>query len=400
VDSPYAWWRLGASLALSSIGGVGIWSVVVVLPAVQAEFAVDRGTASIPYTATMLGFGLGGVLMGHLTDRFRIILPVGVGALALLVGYVASAHVTSLWQFSLIQGVVIGFLGCSSTFGPLVADVSHWFRRRRGIAVAICASGNYLSGTIWPPIVEPLVAAYGWRATHVGIGLFCAVTMLPLLLALRRRAPRQPGETAARVASAPAPAPLGFTPNALQALLVLAGLSCCIAMSMPQVHIVAYAGDLGHGVARGAEMLALMLGFGVISRMASGWIADRIGGVRTFLAGTLLQCVSLALYLPFESLMALYLVSALFGLSQGGIVPSYAIIVREQFPASETGVRVGLVFMATTFGMALGGWLTGLIFDLTGSYHAGFTHGILWNLLNISIALWLFFRTTRRPALA
>lgn len=179
----------------------------------------------------------------------------------------------------------------------------------------------------------------------------------------------------------------------LQVLLVIAGLACCIAMSMPQVHIVAYCGELGYGVARGAEMLSLMLGLGVVSRLASGLIADRIGGVGTLILGSTLQCLALIFYLPFDGLT---FVSALFGLSQGGIVPSYALIVREYFPAREAGARVSLVLMATVVGMAAGGWMSGAIYDLTGSYQAAFLNGIAWNLVNMSIALWLLMGRLRR----
>jgi MFS family permease len=401
VESAYAWRRLAASLALSTIGGVGLWSVVVVLPAVQAEFDVARGSASLPYTATMLGFALGGILMGRLADRFGIVVPLLVSSLALGLGYALAAHAPSLTQFALAQGLVIGALGSSVTFAPLVADVSHWFTRRRGIAVSICASGNYLAGTVWPPVLQHFTATRGWRPTMVGVGGFCLLTMLPLTLALRRRAP---------VAHTPAPMETGaigssaarVSPGRLQALLMVAGLGCCVAMSMPQVHIVAYAKDLGLGVANGAQMLSLMLGLGVVSRLASGWIADRIGGVRTLLLGSALQCVTLMLFLPVHGLAALYVVSALFGLSQGGIVPSYAIIVRESFAPREAGARIGAVVMATIVGMALGGWMSGAIFDLTGSYQAAFINGIIWNLLNLVVAFWLLGlpRPRRIPALA
>ena len=391
------WWRLLASLALSTIGGIGLWSVVVALPTIEAEFGVDRGGASLPYTATMVGFALGGVLMGRLADRFGIMVPVMLSACMLGIGYVAAAQATSLWQFILAQALLIGLLGSSSTFGPLVADVSLWFKRRRGIAVAVVASGNYLAGTIWPPLLQHAIAAVGWRRAHMAIGALCVVTMLPLALALRRRPPLEDSRAAghARVFAGLS----SVSPSALQALLVVAGLGCCIAMSMPQVHIVAYCADLGYGPARGAEMLSLMLGFGVVSRLGSGLIADRIGGVRTLLLGSTLQCMALFFYLPFDGLMSLYVVSALFGLAQGGIVPSYALIVRDHFPAREAGARISLVLMASVLGMALGGWMAGAIFDLTGSYRAAFLNGIAWNLLNMSIALWLLLSHPRPRAL-
>jgi MFS family permease len=389
VETPYAWRRLVVSLLLSTIGGIGLWSAIVVLPSVQAEFGIARASASLPYTATMVGFAFGGILMGRIADRFGIIVPLIGGAVALSLGYVAAAYTTSLWQFAVVQGLIIGLLGSSATFGPLIADVSHWFTRNRGIAVGICASGNYLSGTIWPPVLQHFIDMVGWRQTHIGIGVFCAVTMLPLTLALRRPTPMSHRSTPSMAAAIGSSMP-ATSSNVLQWMLVLAGLACCVAMSMPQVHIVAYCGDLGYGVARGAQMLSLMLGFGVVSRLASGWISDRIGGVRTLLLGSALQCLTLLFYLPFDGLASLYIVSALFGLSQGGIVPSYAMIVREYFPPHEAGTRVGLVLMATIIGMAVGGWMSGAIFDLTGSYQAAFINGILWNVLNLSIAFWLW----------
>jgi MFS family permease len=389
VDSAYAWARLVAALLLSTIGGVGMWSVVVALPPVQAEFAAGRSDASLPFTLTMIGYGLGGVLMGRLSDRFGVLAPVIAGTVALAFGYACAGLSAHLWQFTLAQGLLIG-VGSSATFAPLLADTSMWFARRRGVAVAIFASGNYLAGTVWPPVVQHYIESAGWRATYIGIALFCAVTVLPLAaLVLRRRTPIDaPASSGSAATSTAVPLP-GLSPAALQALLIVAGVSCCVAMSMPQVHIVAYCGDLGYGAARGAQMLSLMLGFGILSRLASGWIVDRIGGVRTLLLGSSLQMLALALFLGFDGVASLYVISALFGLFQGGIVPSYAIIVREYFPAREAGARLGAVLMATLFGMALGGWMSGAIFDLTGSYDAAFANGLLWNLLNVAIAAWL-----------
>jgi MFS family permease len=392
ADSALAWRRLAAGLLLSTVGGVGMWSVVVALPAVQAEFRVPRADASLPYTLTMICFGLGGMLLGRLSDRFGVISAVVAGAVCLALGYAVASLTGSLWQFALVQGLLIG-LGSSATFAPLLADASHWFARRRGIAVAIIASGNYLSGTLWPPVLQHFIATQGWRATYLGVGGFCLMTMLPVALALRGR---PPGITpiAGRVHTTTS----GLPPRTLQILLTIAGLSCCVAMSMPQVHIVAYCADLGYGPARGAEMLSLMLGFGIVSRLASGWITDHIGGLRTLLVGSSLQALALLLFVPFDGLLSLYAISALFGLFQGGIVPSYAIIVREYFPAREAGTRLGIVIMATVFGMALGGWLSGAIFDLTGSYQAAFVNGVLWNVLNLSIVVWLLQHTRRRLA--
>ena len=400
VESGYAWLRLTVALALSTIGGVGMWSVVVALPAVQAEFGVARAEASLPYTLTMIGFGLSSIVMGRLADRFGIMVPVILGTLALALGYVLAGSASSLWQYTLAQGLLIG-VGSSSTFAPLLAHTSLWFVRRRGIAVAIFASGNYLAGVLWPPIVQYFIQNAGWRHTYVGIGVLCVTTMLPLALLLRRPPPLIGLEpSGAGKAAHASEKPLGLSRNALQTLLIIAGLACCVAMSMPQVHLVAYCSDLGYGPARGAQMLSLMLACGIVSRVSFGFICDRIGGLRTLLLGSTLQGVALLLFLPFDTLVSLYVISALFGLFQGGIVPSYAIIVREHFPPREAGARVGAVITATLFGMALGGWMSGAVFDLTGSYRAAFINGILWNLLNVSIAVWLLLRARLRPAFA
>jgi MFS family permease len=392
AESAYAWVRLTACLLIGSVGSVGMWAVVVALPAVQAEFQVARADASLPYTLAMIGFGLGAVVIGRLVDRFGIVVPVVGATLTLGLAFIASAFAPTLMTFA-IANLLIG-VGSSATFAPLIADISHWFTRRLGIAVAICASGNYLGGAIWPPIVQRLVEAYGWRVNQVVVGIVCIALMLPLVLVLRRRLAAQQTATATATAGG-ASASLGLHPYALFALLCLAGVACCVAMSMPQVHIVAYCGDLGYGVARGAEMLSLMLGFGIISRIASGFVADRIGGLATLLIGSVLQGVALFLYLLFDGLTPLYVISALFGLFQGGIVPMYAVIVREYFPPKMAGTLVGLAIMATIFGMALGGWMSGAIFDLTGSYWQAFANGLMWNLLNGAIAVLLLRRRNR-----
>jgi MFS family permease len=395
-DSAQAWLRLAATMLVSTIGGVGMWSVVVALPAVQAEFAVPRAEASLPFTMAMLGFAVGGVIMGRLLDIAGILGPLAVGAVALSVGYLGAASAGSLVVFALAHAV-IGF-GTSVTFGPLMADISYWFVRRRGVAVTLCSSGNYIAGTLWPPVVQHSIALYGWRATHAAIGFSCGVAMFLIgLIALRARAPAVP-LNASSVARTATPAALGLSSGALQTLLALASVCCCVAMSMPQVHIVAYCGDLGYGVARGADMLALMMAFGIVGRIGSGFIADRFGGLPTLMLGSALQGVALLLYLLYDGLVSLYVISAVFGLFQGGIVPSYAIIVREYFPAKEAGARIGLILMVSLFGMALGGWMSGYIFDLTGSYQAAFFNGLGWNVVNGTIVLWLLLR--RRAGVA
>jgi MFS family permease len=395
-DSRQAWVRLALALVIGSIGSVGMWSVVVVLPVVQAEFGATRGAVSLAFTLTMLGFGLGGVVTGRITDRFGI-----VAAMALSIAFLGSAYVlaglsTTLWQFIAVY-FLIG-LGTSATFAPLMAEASHWFERYRGLAVTIVASGNYVGGTIWPPLVNWGTQASGWRATHIAIGIFCAVAMTIFLLVLRARIG---GAKVRDHDSAPPPrVDLQLSTNTLTVMLCIASISCCVAMSMPQVHIVAYCGDLGYGVARGAEMLSLMMAFGIVSRIGSGFLADRIGGIRTLLIGSVAQGFALLFYLFFDGLSSLYVISAMFGLFQGGIVPSYAIIVREAMPAREAATRVGIVIFASVIGMSFGGWVSGVIFDATGSYAAAFMNGLAWNAVNVAIMVALLLRARSRLALA
>ena len=393
IDGSAARVRMVASLLLATLGAAGMWSMVVVLPAVQAEFGVERGVASLAYTAVMVGFGLGNYLFGRAIDRFGAALPVAAAAILLGAGFMLSSVATAFWQLIVIQGFLIG-VGSAASFGPLLADISHWFLRRRGIAVTAVACGNYLGGMLWPLVMQPMMTAGGWRFSYLLIGIICLVAMLPLAAMLRR----PPPHLAAGNADAPVAdlRSAGMSPAMLQWLLIVAGVACCVAMSMPQVHIVAYCVDLGFGMARGSEMLSVMAGAGIISRLASGLIADRIGGLKTLLLGSTGQMLALFLYLPFDGLASLYAVSLIFGLSQGGIVPMYAIAVREHMPAREAGGRVGIVIMATIAGMALGGWLSGEIYDRTGSYQAAFINGVAWNLANMTIIGAILWRSRPR----
>jgi MFS family permease len=401
IDSRYAAWRLLTTVLLVTLGNSSMYVVAVVLPEVQQEFNVSRADASLPYTLMMICLGIGGVWTGKMADRHGITRVLWMGSVAVCAGFVCAGLSPNIWTFGLAHGLLLGLLGGASTFAPLMADTSLWWNKRRGIAVAICASGNYVAGTLWPPIAQLGIETIGWRQTYIGMGLVCGVGMALLSLRMRQRPPLVLHDTATAKATDvkdDPQRPFGLSLNQAQLALSVAGLSCCVAMSMPQVHIVAYCSDLGYGAARGAEMLSLMLACGIVSRLVSGWICDHIGGIRTLLLGSALQGLALLLFLPFDGMVPLYVISGLFGLFQGGIVPSYAIIVREYFPPQEAGARVGSVIMATLVGMALGGWLSGKVFDLTGSYQAAFINGLAWNLLNLTIASWLYWRVRQQSA--
>ncbi len=391
-DSLYSWTRLLIALLLATVGNIGMWVVVIVLPDIQQEFKIDRGTASIPFALTMVGFAIGNWVMGHVVDRYGITKTIILAATVNTAGYIAAMYVNNVYYLSILQ-FFIG-LGTAAAFGPLIADTSHWFLKRRGIAVALIASGNYFSGAIWPPLFNNTLQSDGWRDVYWILALSTVFIMIPLSFLLAKKI----SEETARIsdaASSDKRQNVSISPKALTILLSIAGIGCCVAMSMPQVHIVAFCIDLGFGPAVGAEMLSLMLIGGIISRLINGLIADKLGGVYTLLIGSTLQCIALFLYLPFDGLVSLYIVSLVFGLSQGGIVPSYAIIIREYLPGADAGTRVGFVMMCTIMGMAIGGWMSGWIYDLTGSYAAAFWNGIVWNFLNIAIVLFLITRNRK-----
>ncbi len=398
LDSAASWTRLGMSLLVAVVGNVGMWVVILILPAVQAEFGIDRAAASMPYTATMVGFALGNFWIGRAVDRWGMASALIGAAVLDALAYALAAASGSVTALSLTHAA-LGF-GTAASFGPLIADASQWFLKRRGIAVALVASGNYLSGAIWPLLLTGLLETQGWRVVYLALAALTLATVVPLALFLRRPLPLEMAQQSTRLAALRAGS-TGLSPRALQWLLALAGVGCCMAMSMPQVHIVAYCVDLGYGPAVGAEMLSLMLFGGVASRIASGLLADVLGGVRTLLIGSVLQGLALVLYLPSAGLASLYVVSLVFGLAQGGIVPAYAMIVREYLPAREAGARIGFVMMATIAGMALGGWMSGWIYDLTGSYRAAFLNGIGWNAMNLGIIVLVLLRSRPRlPAAA
>ena len=377
--------RLTTALALMTLGCSAMYAGVMVLEPLALELGTGRGNSSLIYGTFMIGFALGGVFMGRLADRMGIMIPALIGSLALPAGFYLAAHASSILEICLAFSLLCGFLGSSFSMAPLIADISHWFSRRRGLAVGITFSGSYVAGAIWPPILQRMFDAQGWRESFIDLALLTLILMALLSLLLYPRPPmnEQQPETGSVDSKSANSLVSGGT---LQSLIYLAGFGCCVAMAMPQIHIVPYVMDLGHPAIRGAEMLGLMLGFGVISRIGSGWLSDRIGGLATLLLGSALQLAVLIAFLTGNSLVFLYGISIAFGLSQGGIVPSYTIILRAFFPPEQAGWRISTSFLFTVAGMAFGGWIAGLLYDLTGSYTVSFLNAIGFNILNLWIA--------------
>ncbi len=377
--------RLATVLALMTLGCSAMYAGVMVLEPLALELNTGRGNSSLIYGTFMIGFALGGVFMGRLADRMGIMIPALIGSLALPAGFYLAAHASSILEICLAFSLLCGFLGSSFSMAPLIADISHWFSRRRGLAVGIAFSGSYVAGAIWPPILQRMFDAQGWRESFVDLALLTLILMALLSLLLYPRSPiNEQLPTASSTNSSLTNS--AISAGTLQSLIYLAGFGCCVAMAMPQVHIVPYVMDLGHPAIRGAEMLGLMLGFGVISRIGSGWLSDRIGGLATLVLGSALQLAVLIAFLTGNSLVFLYGISIAFGLSQGGIVPSYTIILRAFFPPKQAGWRISTSFLFTIAGMAFGGWIAGLLYDLTGSYSVSFFNAIGFNILNLWVA--------------
>lgn len=396
-DSRDAWIVAYASAALIMIGLGATLLLAVSLKQIAADFGWPRAVPSLAYAFCLLAEGVGGIFMGLWSER-RGMAPVTLlGATSIGVGLILVSLMKAPWQMYLAYGLLVGLFGVSTLFSPLIANTTRWFVRRRGLAVALVASGQSVSGAAWPHLFRYSNETYGWQTTYLWFGVFSLVAMLSLA-AIVKRAP--PGFGVMHRRDAPAPNSsgdrvLGLNPNLVLFGLFLAIVCCCGAMATPLVHLVSHASDIGHPTARAAELLSVALAVSFTSRFALGALSDRIGGLKTLLLGSSLQAVSLLMFAEVNSLAGLFVVAIVFGLGFGGIVPSYAVIIRELFPARGIGWRIPSVLMGGAVGMAVGGWVGGHIFDMTGSYHLAFYLGLALNIANLAIVGTLFVRWRR-----
>ena len=390
-NSFYPVFRVINSLIIMTIAMSGMYASIMVLEPATREFQIGHGAGALPYTMYMVGFGLGNIALGRLMDRYGICALAMLAGVCLPLGLYIASQVESLWAFTFTLAIFCGFLGGSFSFGPLVADISHWFDKRRGLAIGIVISGSYVAGAIWPPVVQGWIDTQGWRQSFVNLAWISALTMIPLSLTYLKKKEEDAAEDSIEK-STRWEKPLGLSCNQLQYSLCVAGIGCCVAMAMPQIHIVPHVLDLGFEAKDGAYMLSLMLGFGIISRVSSGWISDRIGGIKTLVLGSAMQGAVIFMFLFVDTLTGLFLVSIAFGLSQGGIVPSYTLIIRKYFAPNQAGHRIGLTFVATIGGMAFGSWIAGVLYDLTGSYTLSFINAMVFNAINLVIAFTLLRR--------
>jgi MFS family permease len=390
-------WRVALASLMLVACGMGIeyllWSNV---KTISDDMGWSRGTTSLAYTLEMLGTGVGGILMGRLTDRVGVMPVVLIGAIMIPLGAFTLSHVTEAWQFILVFGLLIGFLGNATLFAPLIATATRWFDRRRGLAVAIVASGQGLAGMIWPAVFDVLIADYGWRGALFIYGIFAAVTMPPLVLLLRGRPPGWAAIATSRSEARAGGTQFGsLTENVPLILLCLAITCCCIAMAMPLLHVASHAQDIGYTSTQGAYLLVCIMGLSFVGRLGMGFFADRIGGLNAMLIGSAMQALGSLVLIPFDNMIVLYLGAILFGLGFGGLVPMYAVALRSIYPPHSIGWRVGAIFLFGATGMAFGGQLAGTMFDGMETYRWAFAVGFAFNVVNLVILL-LVKSITRR----
>src|SRR3954454_1443170 len=393
IETRASWVIAWTALAIYTVSfGAPVITVVALKP-IAAELGDARSVPALACALAWFGAAVGGIPMGWMAERFGIRRVVMFGAMMVASG-LAISTLGSPAALYVGHGVFIGLLGNACINAPLYVYVARWFDRRRGSAVALISSGQYLAGTVWPVFFSRGIEALGWRSMMLGYAVFIIVMIVPTALAVFRPPPEVAG-----VGSATGPvhggAVLGLRPNLVMGLLCFAGLMCCVPMAMPQGHLVAFCTDVGIAPAHGAAMLSVLLGCAFVSRQFWGWVTDRIGGLRTVLAGSVCQITAMTGFLLTQNEAGLFAVAVIFGLGFSGIIPAYVVAIRELFPAIEASWRVPTILLFTGSGMALGGWLAGAIYDWAGFYAIAFATGIAFNAVHILVIGSLVLRRSR-----
>ena len=396
IESRASWIAASVTLAILSVAYGSTLPIVVGLRVMEADLGVARSTLALAGALTWVGTGLGGIFMGWVSDRIGVRSSVLIGAVMIAAG-LALSSTGSIWALYVGQGLLIGFFGMGALYPPLLIYVSRWFDRRRGTAIALISSGQYIAGVIWPAAFERLIAGIGWRLTYLGFAGVLLVGVIPVAVLFLRPAPAPSGAAAGTIAG-PRRAParvLGLRPNTVQAILCLAGFCCCVPMAIPQAHLVAFCGDIGLGAATGATMLSVLLGAAFIARQFWGAFADRYGGLKTVLAGSAFQAVSIGAFLSTQNEIGLFAVAAGYGFGFSGIIPAYVVSIRDLFPSSEASWRIPLVLFTAMSGMAFGSWFAGRLFDHFGYYAPAFGSGVLFNVANLVLVGFLVMRQSQ-----
>src|SRR5712691_3600614 len=391
VETKSSWIIAGVVLVILALSFGAPWITIVALKAIAADMGGLRSVPALASALAWLGFGTGGIVMGYIAERLGVRWTVIFGAVMICVGLTLSTG-GAAWQLYVGQGLFMGFLGIGGMNAPFYIYVSRWFDRRRGSALALISSGAYVAGAIWPPIFERAIAYAGWRQTMLAYGAFEIAVIIPLAVIFLTRPPEMPHVSGTVGASPGSGAVFGWPSNLVFALIAMAVIFCCIPMAMPQQHLPAFCSDLGILASHGAAMLSVLLGTAFISRQFSGWVADRIGGLKTVLTGSVFQLLAMAAFLVTQDEVGLFTVAAAFGLGFAGIIPAYVLAIRELFPASEAYWRIPTFLLCSGLGMALGGSLAGALYDHFGYYAPAFAAGVAANAVNLVIVGTLVFR--------
>ena len=391
IESKASWTVAGVSLIAMLMAFGSAWITAVALKDIAAEAGGARSVPALASALAWLGSGVGGIAMGRLADRVGTRWTVIFGAFMIALGLSLST-LGPPWPLWIGHGLFIGLIGLSGINAPLYIYISRWFDRRRGSALALISSGSYLAGAMWPPLFERAIAQLGWRETMLCYAAAEILVIVPLAAVYFRAPPETQQAFVTSADSAPSPRVLGWRPNAVFAMMCAAAVLCCIPMAMPQQHLVAFCSDLGITRSVGAAMLSVLLGTAFLSRQLWGAISDRIGGLATVLIGSAWQAASLTAFLFTQDEAGLFTVSAAFGLGFSGIIPAYVLALRELFPAREASWRIPTLLLFSGSGMALGGWLAGLLYDHFGYYAPAFATGIGANIFNLLLVGMLVFR--------
>jgi len=391
IETRTSWVVASISLLLLSLSFGGPWITAVGLKQIAADAGGARSVPSLALSLAWFGSAAGGILMGRIANSYGIRWTVMFGSSMICVGLLISSG-GQPWQLYLGHGLFMGLLGNAGLNAPLYVYVSNWFDRRRGSALALISSGAYLAGFVWPTIFERSIAYFGWRWTMIGFAFFQVALILPLAIIFLRPAPEVPAGADGHAGQGGKRKVLGWNSNAVFAMIAFASFLCCVTMSMPQQHLVAFCSDLGISATVGAVMLSLLLGMGFFSRQAWGWVSDRIGGLLTALVSSTLQCMAMAGFLFTDSTTGLFTVSTLFGIGFSALIPAYVLALRELYPASEAHWRVPSLLFLSGSGMATGGWLAGYLYDMHGYYAPAFATGVAFNIANMALLFMLVIR--------
>ena len=402
VEGHGAWLAAGVTLGLLSISYGSPLVLVVGLKPITADLGTIRQVTALAAALTWIGTGAGGILMGWIADRIGIRRTVIFGGTMIAAGLAVSAT-GKIWALYLGHFFLLGLFGNGAVFPPLMVYVSRWFEHRRGTALALISSGQYIAGMIWPTVFEHAISRFGWQATMIGYGVICLVAIPPIAGLFLHPAPPPSALSAAEITARRSGTVLGLSPNLVLGILSVAGFCCCVPMALPQSHLVAFCSDVGIPAAQGAAMLSVLTGCAFVSRQFWGWLADRYGGLTALILGSACQALAIAGFLLTQSEAGLFAVSAIYGLGFSGIVPAYVLVVRELFPSSEASWRVPTVLFVSMSGMAFGSWFAGALYDYFGYYAPAFTIGVAFNLANLMLVGFLVARRGFggfRPAIA